>query len=207
MEGLKLCEKAQHILQEQEDSSAITEMARIVVREGRDVIKKHGADKAKNQDQCEKNEDNQKEIEDALVAVIRMSDMVYDHPRLKLEMKELALEMTNCFLEEPDDNDREHIAEIQQTADMLRANIQAADEQRWADIRPEGHLKHDPVEWTRRYEEVIDEANRRAYANLKDVPRGMGFCFGYWHELRTALHALGVEWRTPTQTNPGVLFD
>ena len=116
-------------------------------------------------------------------------------------------ESSNCFLEEPDDNDREHIAEIQQTADMLRANIQAADEQRWADIRPEGHLKHDPVEWTRRYEEVIDEANRRAYANLKDVPRGMGFCFGYWHELRTALHALGVEWRTPTQTNPGVLFD
>ena len=45
MEGLKLCEKAQHILQEQEDSSAITEMARIVVREGREVIKKHGADK------------------------------------------------------------------------------------------------------------------------------------------------------------------
>ena len=86
-------------------------------------------------------------------------------------------------------------------------NIRLADEGRLDEIPQTGHLKRDPVEWTARYEEVIDEAEREAHEQLKDVPRGMGFCFAYWPEKREALARRGVEWRDPHLMNPHVIFD
>ena len=68
-------------------------------------------------------------------------------------------------------------------------------------------LKHDPVEWTARWEEIIDEADRKAEENLEEMPRGMGFCHAFWHERAAALASLGIEWRSPSRMNPGVLFD
>lgn len=52
-----------------------------------------------------------------------------------------------------------------------------------------------------------DDADREAYANLTDVPHGMGFCFAYWAEKRAALAKRGIEWRSPSVMNPRVLFD
>ena len=68
-------------------------------------------------------------------------------------------------------------------------------------------LKSDPVEWTAEYEAVIDEADHEAYQHLKDSPRGMGFCFGYWAEKRNALARRGIEWKSPNILNPRVMFD
>ena len=69
-------------------------------------------------------------------------------------------------------------------------------------------LKHDPIEWTARWEEVIDEAEKIVDSRLEDVPRGMGFCHAYWHEKAAVLsEQFGIEWRSPARMNPRVLFD
>ena len=69
------------------------------------------------------------------------------------------------------------------------------------------HLKFDSVErtpqWETNYLEVEKECDRR----LGDAPRGMGFCFGYWSTLREVLAERGIEWHSPQELNPRVMFD
>lgn len=71
-----------------------------------------------------------------------------------------------------------------------------------------GHLRTDPVEytweWEKIYYDVEDELDRR----LANVPRQMGFCFQYWAMKRELLmEKFGIDWRTPSQMNPRVMFD
>ena len=71
-----------------------------------------------------------------------------------------------------------------------------------------GHLRTDPVEytweWEKIYYDVEDELDRR----LANVPRQMGFCFQYWAMKRELLmEKYGIDWRTPSQMNPRVMFD
>ena len=42
---------------------------------------------------------------------------------------------------------------------------------------------------------------------VKGMPRGMGFCFSYWSAKKSVLESYGIEWRSPRQMNPRVLFD
>ena len=90
----------------------------------------------------------------------------------------------------------------------LQRNIEYAESGEFDLIEEEGHLKHDPVEWTQRWEEVIDEADKIAYERLADHPRGMGFCHAYWYERAQVLEEnFGIIWRSPSLMNPGVIFD
>ena len=71
-----------------------------------------------------------------------------------------------------------------------------------------GHLRTDPVEytweWEKIYYDVEDELDRR----LANVPRQMGFCFRYWAMKRELLmEKYGIDWRSPSQMNPRVMFD
>lgn len=68
-------------------------------------------------------------------------------------------------------------------------------------------LKYDPVEDSEAYLAVIDEVERRLYEELKDEPRGMGFCFRYWSAKRDILEEYGITWRSPKMMNPRVMFD
>ena len=68
-------------------------------------------------------------------------------------------------------------------------------------------LKCDPVQATPEWEEVIYEVEQEVDEELKEEPRGMGFCFAYWSAKRAALERRGVEWKTPSLMNPGVMFD
>lgn len=70
-----------------------------------------------------------------------------------------------------------------------------------------GMLKVDPVQATKDWEDVIYEVENELDQELKDEPRGMGFCFGYWSAKRAALERRGIEWRSPSSMNPGVMFD
>ena len=136
----------------------------------------------------------------------RMADALYEHPRLKvklLRLRLLALERIECIEDHPIgliEDIREDIQELQQ-------NIDAADSGQFDRIKKSGHLKSDPVEWTARYEEVIDEVESIVEQRLADHPRGMGFCHAYWHEKAEVLAQFGVEWRSPRSMNPGVMFD
>ena len=70
-----------------------------------------------------------------------------------------------------------------------------------------GMLKVDPVQATPEWEDVIYEVEKEVDEQLKDEPRGMGFCFGYWSAKRAALARRGIEWRSPSAMNPRVMFD
>ena len=182
------CKKARLILQEQGDMSPITEMAREVL-----IYARHLAqfDHTMN---------------GAYVAARDMADCLYDHPRLKLQLWEVEDEVLD-IIEAQSGHDLNIHDDLQQMMRTYRFNIQAADEGRLKDIIPIGHLNNDPIEWTQAYEDVIDEADHDAYSHLTDCPRGMGFCFVYWHEKEQALARRGIEWRSPRMMNPGVIFD
>lgn len=68
-------------------------------------------------------------------------------------------------------------------------------------------LKIDPVQATPEWEEVIYDVEKEIDEELKDEPRGMGFCFGYWSAKRAALARRGIEWNSPASMNPSVRFD
>ena len=125
-----------------------------------------------------------------------------------LSVKETELEILE-YVEAAQNQGRSmNITEdLRKEINQLRANIQAADEGRFEDIKTKSMLKSDPVEWTKEYEDVIDAADHEAYQHLGDAPRGMGFCFAYWAEKRNALARRGIEWRSPSRMNPGVMFD
>ena len=69
------------------------------------------------------------------------------------------------------------------------------------------HLDFDPVERTPEWEENIYEVEKACDRKLRGVPRGMGFCFEYWSVKKAELAKRGIEWRTPHQMNPKVMFD
>ena len=70
-------------------------------------------------------------------------------------------------------------------------------------------LKFDPIERTEEMESVIESVEREVDENLAEarIPRGLGFCFAYWHEKKVALSRRGIEWRSPSEMNPRVIFD
>ena len=90
---------------------------------------------------------------------------------------------------------------------LYERNIEFADKGQLDNIRETGHLKSDPVEWTSRWEDVIDDADKLTYSKLNDVPRGMGFCHAFWCERTKALKQFGIDWKSPRVMNPKVLFD
>lgn len=129
-----------------------------------------------------------------------MVEAIYEHPRLKLELMLCRLEALQR-LNKPQ-------MELEADIAFYRSNIEAADSGRLEDIKQTTMLKHDPVEWTARWEEVIDEVDKIVDSRLEDHPRGMGFCHACWHERAAVLsEQFGIEWRSPARMNPRVIFD
>lgn len=71
-----------------------------------------------------------------------------------------------------------------------------------------GHLRQDPVEYTYRWEDIYYEVERRLDDRFANAPRHMGFCFIYWNAKRELLqNEYGIDWKSPSQMNPRVMFD
>lgn len=137
---------------------------------------------------------------------VRLEDFIFDHPRLKLSFKELQLDLVRA-LEARGEDAGDIPGELSSEIESLKSSIALADEGRLSEIPQSGHLRKDPVEWTKEWEEHIDEADRIAYSKMGDFPRGMGFCFGFWPERRSALLSFGIKWKDPHMMNPRVIFD
>lgn len=136
----------------------------------------------------------------------RMLNLIFDHPRLKLRLCRIQLDVLR-YLEAISGHEMGLTEDMANEVDGLSSCIALADQGRLDEVPQTGHLKRDPVEWTKRWEEVIDEADRIAYTKLKGTPRGMGWCFSFWSERAAALRTFGIEWRNPHIMNPRVLFD
>lgn len=139
-------------------------------------------------------------------ACSRMEDCIFEHPRLKLEFLGLYLRIVRR-IESLNGHDLGAADDIEEEMDGLSRNIDLADYGRLDEIPQKGHLKTDPVEWTAEWEEVIDAVDEKVESEL-DGYRGMGYCFGVW-SARTRILAedYGIEWRSPSAMNPGVIFD
>lgn len=71
-----------------------------------------------------------------------------------------------------------------------------------------GHLRKDPVEYTWRWEEVYYDVEEQLEKIFEGEPRYMGFCFRYWSTKRDLLkNAYGIDWCSPSEMNPRVMFD
>ena len=66
-------------------------------------------------------------------------------------------------------------------------------------------LKHDPVEMTDEYLAVIDEIEEKVEKSRTTY--GHGSCFEVWSLKKSYLLEHDIEWHTPSELNPRVLFD
>ncbi len=67
---------------------------------------------------------------------------------------------------------------------------------------------HDPIEWTERWEEVIDMVDLIVDQALEGEVRRMGFCHTYWFEREKVLaEYYGIYWRSPQAMCPDAMFD
>ena len=66
-------------------------------------------------------------------------------------------------------------------------------------------LKHDPVEMSKEYLDVIDEVEEEISKHRTIF--GMGACHEIWHLKYVYLAERGIPWRSPAMLNPRVMFD
>ncbi|MBE7065257.1 MAG: hypothetical protein E7384_05540 [Ruminococcaceae bacterium] len=66
-------------------------------------------------------------------------------------------------------------------------------------------LKHDPIEMTEEYLAVIDEIEEKVEKSRTTY--GHGSCFEVWSLTKSYLLEHDIEWHTPAELNPRVLFD
>ena len=69
------------------------------------------------------------------------------------------------------------------------------------------HLKYDPVEDTLYFMQIEEEVNRLVKEKIGEGGY-MGYCFIYWGTKKQILkEKYGIDWRSPSELNPTVLFD
>lgn len=68
-------------------------------------------------------------------------------------------------------------------------------------------MNYDPIEDTREYRLIEKELEEKIYKRI-GKPGKMGYCYLYWHEKQRILKEdYNIDWQSPAQLNPGVLFD
>lgn len=69
-------------------------------------------------------------------------------------------------------------------------------------------LNHDPIESDPEVQPLFQAAHERVEQLLANEPRRMGFCHLFWRTKKQVLkEEYDIEWRTPAEMNPSVLFD
>lgn len=67
-------------------------------------------------------------------------------------------------------------------------------------------LAHDPVEDTEKYKRAMKEIRPKLEREFENV-NGLGTCHLVWRRQKELLRAYGIEWKTPVECNPMVIFD
>ncbi|NMC04755.1 MAG: hypothetical protein GYA24_06065 [Candidatus Lokiarchaeota archaeon] len=69
--------------------------------------------------------------------------------------------------------------------------------------------KRDKIETDPRYERIISEANQEAEKAVVIVKKGeMGYCHAFWAAKKRVLkEKYGIDWKSPAELNPHVMFD
>lgn len=68
--------------------------------------------------------------------------------------------------------------------------------------------RENSVETIAKLSMVENDVNRKVEEILKDEPRWLGFCHLYWSTKKRILkEEYGIDWLTPAECNPGVIYD
>lgn len=141
-------------------------------------------------------------------AAKKISGTIFEHPRIELRLLEFQLLVVNrieCITGH----------ELYESEDLTRkihgysSKITLADNGELDKIETGTYgYDRDPIEWTERWEEVVDEANKETFAALVHTPRIPGFCVRFWQERAKILSTrFAVNWRTPVELNPDKKFE
>ncbi len=71
-------------------------------------------------------------------------------------------------------------------------------------------MKHDPVENTDEFQEVMKKIQPeldRLNESLDKQDYGLGSCHIFWSRKKDLLKEHGIDWKTPAECNPYILFD
>ncbi len=82
--------------------------------------------------------------------------------------------------------------------------------QPYADNAAEPNIKHDPIEDDPKYKNAFDAIDTEVDEILKDDPwRGhTGFGHVFWNTKKKLLkEKYGIDWRSPREMNPHIIFD
>lgn len=129
----------------------------------------------------------------------------YDVPRYALQIVRRQYKWMNATSDKSDmvslESIKEHIKKLEDYIDFENVSNEEFMQ------KYEKMLNFDSIRRTPLWEENICRWEEECDKRMGDTPRGMGFCFGYWHTFAAVLAEEGVEWKSPHQMNPGVLFD
>lgn len=82
-----------------------------------------------------------------------------------------------------------------------------SDEEFLADLEECHQRRHDPVQRTPQWEEIIYDVERECEARLQGVKRQRGYCHKYWSVKKEILAQYGIDWKSPARMNPHIKFD
>ena len=108
-----------------------------------------------------------------------------------------ALQARNFYVDDDCDDLVQIVTELMSASDAQRIINERKERRR--------SLKHDPVEMTEEYLSVIDEVEEKIEKNRTTY--GHGSCFEVWSLKKSYLLEHDIEWHTPAELNPRVLFD
>lgn len=64
-------------------------------------------------------------------------------------------------------------------------------------------MNRDPIENTKEFAKVLEMIQ----PELDEIGIGLGRCHIYWQRKKELLKSHGIDWKTPSECNPNVLFD
>lgn len=69
-------------------------------------------------------------------------------------------------------------------------------------------MKVDKQETDPKLEKEFEEVEKILEEKFKDSPKGMGFCHVYWHAKKELLKDMyNIDWQSPAELNPHIIFD
>ena len=70
-------------------------------------------------------------------------------------------------------------------------------------------IEHDPIEDDPKLGPIVEKARREAVSEeIGNQPERLGFCHIVWATQKRILKdKYGIDWKTPAEMNPGILFD
>lgn len=71
-------------------------------------------------------------------------------------------------------------------------------------------MKRDPIEETQEFKNALKEIQPELDKLNRELDEGgmhMGSCHIYWARKKELLKSHGIDWKTPAECNPYVMFD